>query len=85
MDLPANVTNAYTKDDTSSTSCVSTLGQACVDALLAPEGTFDDGFTQNPQLLCMRVNATKLSTVDTNGDGVTLTSEAVFESTGYSV
>ncbi|KAI0436861.1 hypothetical protein F4803DRAFT_571819 [Xylaria telfairii] len=185
MDLPANVTNAYTKDDTSSTSCVSTLGQACVDAilatgnfigdprnqpcqgpsrgwssipechstlgyirtvshyfdtvtssrgfgnssnqtattafrngegwfgyfsspqngsgsneyytamnrlhiamintLLAPQGTFDDGFTQNTQLLCMRVNATKLSTVDTNGDGVTLTSEAVLESTGYSV
>ncbi|KAI1826871.1 hypothetical protein F4861DRAFT_495488 [Xylaria intraflava] len=46
------------------------------------------GLTQGPELLCMRVNATALPTGDTNGDGVTLTSEAVLEpptSAGYSV
>ncbi|KAI1122994.1 hypothetical protein F5Y10DRAFT_252869 [Nemania abortiva] len=184
-DLPANITNAYTENDTNSVSCVSTLGQACVDAILsssrftgdpingycrgpsqiwsgipacqttfgytrmvsryfdlvtssrgfsnetsgitnaftngggwfgyfsspqngsgsneyytavnrlhvvmvnpilAPQGDFERGYTQNPQLLCMRVNATKLATNDTNGDGVTWTSEAVLEaeSIGYS-
>ncbi|KAJ8115532.1 hypothetical protein ONZ43_g4650 [Nemania bipapillata] len=185
-DLPANVTNAYTEEDTDSSSCVSTLGQACVDAILAsgrfsggantslclgpsqvwssfpacqstlgytntvshgfslstggrtssnnnntntttnaflngggwfgftsgpqngsgsneyytamnrlhiamvtaviaPGDDLDAGYTQDPHLLCMRVNATKLSTKDTNGDGVTWTSEAVLESKGYSI
>ncbi|KAI0968083.1 hypothetical protein F4678DRAFT_474917 [Xylaria arbuscula] len=184
-DLPANVTNAYTEQDTNSTSCVPALGQACVDAILATEkfegdpvygncrapsqlwselpqcqntlgyvynvshgftlltgsrgfsnrtsqnatadfkngggwfgyisspvngsgsneyytainrlhiaminpllaydGDFDSGFSQDPQLLCMRVNATMLPTKDTNGDGVTWTSEAVLESAGNSV
>ncbi|KAI0538436.1 hypothetical protein GGR58DRAFT_468347 [Xylaria digitata] len=180
-DLPVNVTNAYTENGTNSTSCVSTLGQACVDAILkggkfegdptsrycqapsqnwpgipecqntlgytskvaryftldtisrgfsnyttqnvtkafingggwsgyfsAPQNSsgsneyytamnrlhivminalqasstgFESGYSQGAQLLCMRVNATKLPTNDTNGDGVTWTSEAVLEST----
>ncbi|KAI0809622.1 hypothetical protein GGR55DRAFT_679457 [Xylaria sp. FL0064] len=184
-DPPVNVTNAYTEDDMNSVSCVSTLGQACVDAILAGvkylgdaetqacpppsqpwpeipecqptfgynlnkthhytvatfgrgfgnystqnataefkngagwlgwysgaqngsgsveyytamnrlhvaminpllgyEGELYDGFTENPQLLCMRVNATKLSSKDTNGDGVTFTSEAVLQSAGHSL
>ncbi|KAI0539519.1 hypothetical protein GGR58DRAFT_464592 [Xylaria digitata] len=157
-ELPANVTDAYTEEDTGSTSCVSTLGQACVDAilasgeytgngterckspglfwdtipecrstfgyasaesgsltmvsfslngsltsgdgwwgqfsatqngsaspqyysssnllyvalfnpLLAVEGSLEDGFTQGPQLLCMRVNTTDSDSVDTTDPG----------------
>ncbi|KAF2967597.1 hypothetical protein GQX73_g5985 [Xylaria multiplex] len=179
-DLPVNVTNAYTENDTNSTSCVSTLGQACVDAILkggsfrgdaasrycqgpsqvwsnipecqdtlgytskvahsfsldtisrgfnnhtaqnatkvfingggwsgyfsSPQNSsgsntyytamnrlhivminalrasstgFEDGYSQGIQLFCMRVNATKLPTDDTNGDGVAWTSEGVLES-----
>lgn len=183
IDLPVNVTNAYTEDDTNDASCVPVLGQACVDAILSdgrisrgsavgsctspsrywfeiPEcqstlgyaqavggspGTFttsigvgndssnatnswkngegwyasfsaprngsgstayyttanqlnmvkvnpilssqvvsaptteSGGHIPGPELLCMRVNATKLPTGDTNGDGVTWTSEAVME------
>ncbi|KAI6081411.1 hypothetical protein F4821DRAFT_264968 [Hypoxylon rubiginosum] len=186
-DLPVNVTNGYTEDDTDSTSCVPALGQACVDAMLAARGgaiyaipdgtgpgclpgakswqdlpecastfgysasvgqplsqslnglrldntssantsdpraewTSGSGFygwvsgPQNgsgsqayytatnqlrvlminanlngannsevvggPQLLCTRVNATKLPDVDGDGDGTVLTSEAVLESYG---
>ncbi|KAI1774334.1 hypothetical protein F4818DRAFT_452363 [Hypoxylon cercidicola] len=179
-DMPVNVTNAYTEDDTNSGSCVGTLGQACVDAILsegrrasvsqgictapaeswfqlpecqstlgyagithrssglatrglgflssnatvaahdgeawygwfsAPQygsGSVDyyasvnrlhiamvnpvfpidewlGGFSQGPELLCMRVNATKLPTRDPNGDGVTWTSEAVLESDEESI
>ncbi|RYC66093.1 hypothetical protein CHU98_g150 [Xylaria longipes] len=175
-DLPVNITNTYTENDTNSTSCVSTLGQACVNAILkvgsflgnaaygncqgpsqiwssipecqstlgytsmvsrylslytispgfgnhttkdfingqgwyghfsspqngsgsneyytamnrlhivminalvASSTGFEGGYSEGPQLLCMRVNATKLPTKDTNGDGVTWTSEAVLES-----
>lgn len=177
-DWPVNVTNAYTEDDTNSSSCVGALGQACVDAILSmgraaslgrgqcllpaeswfqlsqcqstlgyasvsyrsssiasralgflnssatvarydgeawfgtlsgpqygsgsgeyytianrlhialvnpvlpteePINGTPGGWSQDPQLLCMRVNATKLSTKDPNGDGVTWTSEAVLE------
>ncbi|KAH9904800.1 hypothetical protein F4778DRAFT_46401 [Xylariomycetidae sp. FL2044] len=38
----------------------------------------------SPQLLCMRVNATELPDVDTDGDGVVLTSEAVIASSSGS-
>ncbi|TGJ76835.1 hypothetical protein E0Z10_g10805 [Xylaria hypoxylon] len=179
-DLPVNVTNAYTDNDSNSPSCASTLGQACVDAILkggsfqgdaesgycqgpsqiwssipecqntlgytstvshgfslntfsrgfgnqttqnatkiftsgggwsgyfsSPQNSsgsneyytdmnrlhivmvnallpastsFEGGYSEGTQLLCMRVNTTKLPTHDTNGDGVTWTSEAVLES-----
>ncbi|KAF2971357.1 hypothetical protein GQX73_g2179 [Xylaria multiplex] len=46
-ELPANVTGAYTEEDTGSTSCVSTLGPACVDAILA-----DGRFTGNGNETC---------------------------------
>lgn len=43
-------------------------------------------FATGPGLYCMRVNATKLPTKDTDGDGVAFTSEAVLEeSAGTSV
>ncbi|KAF7536135.1 hypothetical protein G7054_g4776 [Neopestalotiopsis clavispora] len=38
VDMPVNVTNAYTEDDAGSASCVHALGQACVDAILASAG-----------------------------------------------
>lgn len=49
------------------------------------ESTEATGYTQGPALLCMRVNTTQLPTGDTDGDGVTWTSEAVLESIGSSV
>lgn len=51
----------------------------------ASESRGATGYTQGPALLCMRVNTTQLPTGDTDGDGVTWTSEAVLESIGSSV
>ncbi|KAI1179787.1 hypothetical protein F4777DRAFT_574613 [Nemania sp. FL0916] len=59
-------------------TAVNRLHIATVNTLLASDGNFRNGFKQQTQLLCMRVNATELSTDDTNGDDVT-------ESTGYSL
>lgn len=42
-------------------------------------------FATGPGLYCMRVNATKLPTKDTDGDDVVYTSEAVLESAGISI
>ncbi|KAI1295931.1 hypothetical protein F5Y03DRAFT_410373 [Xylaria venustula] len=42
IDLPANATNTSTEQDTNSASCVSALGQAGVDAILAIEKFEDD-------------------------------------------
>ncbi|KAI0172247.1 hypothetical protein GGR52DRAFT_591986 [Hypoxylon sp. FL1284] len=168
-DWPVNVTNAYTEDDTSDTSCVGALGQACVDAILAEvlgpgsssqrcqvrgaswfnlpacdgggvaswglgfskydiatsangaswfsrlsapqngsgsaayytaanrlhvvmanpvfagDGADQGGSSFGPELLCMRVNATKLPTGDANGNNVTWTSQAVLEAAPESI
>ena len=39
----ANVTNAFTDDDSDSTSCEPVLGEACIDALLGQEIATEDG------------------------------------------
>lgn len=41
--------------------------------------------TGGPELLCMRVNATKLPNVDVDGDGVAYTYETVLESGSYGI
>ncbi|KAI1120392.1 hypothetical protein F5Y10DRAFT_127619 [Nemania abortiva] len=43
-------------------------------------GLGNSGGLQRPQLLCSRANVTELPDKDANGDGVTLTGEAVLES-----
>ncbi|KAI1399871.1 hypothetical protein F4819DRAFT_463742 [Hypoxylon fuscum] len=58
---------------------------AVINPILPTEGPVEGGFSQGPQLMCMRVNATKLPVGDPNGDGITWTSEAVLESGGSPV
>lgn len=59
-------------------TAVNQLQIAMASAVLSLKN--DGGYLEGAELLCMRVNATRLPTKDTNDDGTTWTSEAVMES-----